>query len=536
MKRLGLLLVSLFVMPVAVARAEVARFAVLVGANHGDVREVPLRYAESDAVRMSQTLRSLGGFAADRVLLMTAPTASELRDALVRLNARIREHREAVLLVYYSGHADEEALHLAGTHLPTAELKALLVGSPATSRVLIVDACRSGALSRVKGVRPAPTFSVPLFDPSVPEGFAILTSSASTEDSQESGSLRASYFTHYLHSALIGAADQNRDGAVTLSETFAFASHETRAATVGSAAGPQTPTYQFMLGGRQDLVITRPGHADARLGRMSFAQSGRYMVQRWDVGGLTPPVAEVAARDEGLEVALPPGKYRVTLRSDRDVSERDYLVEGGRTTTVVATQMARIDVGRMVRKGGPRRSVTGVAAAIGGHADRLGGGELALGAGPTVAVALRHDRQRWALETRLSWGQGTTSTPASGVRMRNQVIAPTISAFVPFDWRTLTVSLGAEVGLAIARQSYQLDDLETTRQPLPYAGGKVAPSWSTGLQVGPLVQVDLPVGPRLYLRLEAAAPFRAFGSRANHSAESGRALTAQLLMGALAYF
>src|SRR5436190_233554 len=151
---------------------------------------------------------------------MTGATAPELRASLIRLNARIREHREAILVVYYSGHADGEALHLAGTRLAMSELKELLVGSPAVSRVLIVDACRSGTLINLKGARQVTPFPVTVLDDPVPEGFAVLTSSTASEDSQESIALGGSFFTYYLNSGLIGGADHDRDGTVTLSELY----------------------------------------------------------------------------------------------------------------------------------------------------------------------------------------------------------------------------------------------------------------------------------------------------------------------------
>jgi hypothetical protein len=85
-----------------------------------------------------------------------------------------------------------------------------------------------------------------------------MTSSAEGEDSQESDALSGSFFTHYFNSGLIGAADQNHDGLVTLAEAFSFASEQTYRATVATAAGPQHPTFRFDLGGRQDLVLARP--------------------------------------------------------------------------------------------------------------------------------------------------------------------------------------------------------------------------------------------------------------------------------------
>ncbi len=100
--------------------------------------------------------------------------------------------------------------------------------------MLVVDACRSGSLIELKGAQPTQPFSVAALEEPAPEGFAVLTSSTATENAQESASLGGSFFTYYLNSGLLGAADQNRDGAVTLSELYAFASSETRAATVSS--------------------------------------------------------------------------------------------------------------------------------------------------------------------------------------------------------------------------------------------------------------------------------------------------------------
>src|SRR5207249_4450049 len=129
-------------------------------------------------------------------------------------------------------HADTEHLHLRGTHLPMDELRRAVADSPAGARVLVLDACRSGALTRVKGGRPAPSFDVRAEAVSGgPQGFVILTSSAAGEASQESDKLGASFFTHYLASALIGASDRNGDGVVTLAEAFSYAADRTVAAT-----------------------------------------------------------------------------------------------------------------------------------------------------------------------------------------------------------------------------------------------------------------------------------------------------------------
>jgi hypothetical protein len=492
----------------AQAEADAGRFALLVGANLGDRNDPVLHHAEEDAAKVAQTLRLLGGFPADQVVLITGATATEMHDALIGLNARVRAHKNGVLVVFYSGHADEQALHLSGTRLATAELKALLVGSPAASRLLIVDACRSGSLTRLKGAHPVPAFVVPAFVEPVPEGFAVLTSSAASEDSQESVALGSSYFTYYVNSGLIGAADQDHNGDVTLSELFAFASSETRAATAGSPAGPQNPTFQFALEGRRELVLTRLARGDARLGTLRFEQPGRYLVQRREPAGLSPPVAEIAARDVGSQVALPPGAYRVTLRGERDISERDVVIAGGQTSVIDLAQMRRIDVARTVRKGGARRSATGFAVAGGWHSRELSG-NLALGSGQDLIASLRHDRRWLSAEARVGL-ERSTLTDARGLEFDHRGLTPSVVALAPFDWKTITLSLGLEAGVVFMHQRLEVGAQSAALLSAPVTPSLLRARWSTGFQAGPLAQLDSPLGAHGYLRLEAGLLWRAF--------------------------
>src|SRR5690606_9024857 len=118
------------------------RHALVIGANVGGPRHEPLRYAEADAARMAAVLRDVGGFAPGDVVLLTRVDARAVRETLIELNARIREDSgPTMLFVYYSGHGDARALHLYGTELELRELRNLVAGSPARSRVLVVDAC-----------------------------------------------------------------------------------------------------------------------------------------------------------------------------------------------------------------------------------------------------------------------------------------------------------------------------------------------------------------------------------------------------------
>ena len=235
----GLLALAVLAAPAA-ALAEVKRYAFLVGANRGAAHEVPLRYAESDVNAVAQVLTDLGGFPSERVVRLQGATAPRVRAALMELILTIqrdlRGGGEAVLFAYYSGHADAQNLHLGGTELPTEEISNLVRLSQAKLKVLLLDACRSGALTQVKGGRPVPPFQIGVQDLLRNEGYAIITSSTAGEDSQESQGLRSSVFTHHFLGGLRGLADLNGDRLVTLGEAYSYASEQTLKTSMNTVA------------------------------------------------------------------------------------------------------------------------------------------------------------------------------------------------------------------------------------------------------------------------------------------------------------
>jgi hypothetical protein len=331
------------------AHADVSRFALVVGANRGAPEEVELRYAVDDATRIARILRVVGGFPSENVLEIEQPDPDSLRHALSSLAERMHQERgETLLFVFYSGHADAEALHLGRFAFRIAELAQLLERSSATARVLVLDACRSGALTRVKGGRPGPSFAIQLETPLGAEGLAMITSSAAAEDSQESDALHASFFTHYFASALQGAADRNQDGEVSLTEAFTYASEQTLAATADTLAGPQHATYRLDLRGRDDLILTRPGKDNAVWGTLELAKAGWYIVER-DDGRV---VAEVHAAGSGRRLVLQPGRYRIVAREPEYRLESDLTLGAGDHAVVTPEHMRQAPYARIVRKGG----------------------------------------------------------------------------------------------------------------------------------------------------------------------------------------
>ena len=152
-----LLLVSLCP---ALARAETVRLLVSIGANVGDPDDAVLRFADDDAARVRQLFVELGGVRADRASVLVDASAQDLRQKLAEVAGRVAELRgeghDPVLVVYVSSHAKAGVLHLAGTHLPLAELRDTARKAGARLTIVVVDACESGTLAQKKGGRAAP--------------------------------------------------------------------------------------------------------------------------------------------------------------------------------------------------------------------------------------------------------------------------------------------------------------------------------------------------------------------------------------------
>jgi hypothetical protein len=478
-------------------RPDVRRFALVVGANQGAPTEPPLRYAERDATRIAETLAGVGDFPPDQVILMKGVGAGELRDALIRLNARIRrEEGDTLLFVFYSGHADADDLHLGGTNLPLHEIRALLEGSAAGSRVLVLDACRSGSLTRVKGGRAAVPFDVRVDLPPLPRGTAFITSSTATEDAQEWDWLRSSVFTHFFNSGLLGAADKDHDGRVTLGESFAFAAAETTSATVHTDVGPQNPTFRFELGGRQDLVLTTLAPTRRHLGLLQFPAGGRYLVRRADASGGSEPVAEISASRPGARVALPPGRYLIARRDPGHVREAPCTVVGGALVALDADDMRTLDYARVVRKGIEPRPVHSLSLSGGGRSNAL-----EMGLAWQTALAFRQDRRRFSWEARLGWG-GARELGSLGIEFRHQSLSASLAALRVWDLPVFSVALGLEAGAMLVRQTFAIGSIDWNYE----SEAQLRPRLAYAPYLAPVLQLTLPLLARGYVRIEAGAP------------------------------
>jgi hypothetical protein len=290
--------------------------ALVVGSNRGGPGQSDLRYAEDDARAVASLLGSLGHYRAGDVDLLLRPSLRDVERALDRLAARATEARrrgeDAQALFYYSGHARANALNLAGDELPLGDLRARLVALPATITIVVLDACQSGAISQIKGAEPTADFSFNSINRLTNTGIAVMASSTGTELSQESETLRSSYFTHHLLAGLRGAGDADRDGRVTLVEAYGYAYNQTLSATAATAVGSQHATLETGLRGKGEVVLTYPAAASAQM-ELPAALNGELLVRAEPSGAVLVEMHKAQGR--AVRLALSPGRYEVIHRA-----------------------------------------------------------------------------------------------------------------------------------------------------------------------------------------------------------------------------
>jgi len=495
------------------ARADVQRYALVVGNEVGAAGEARLSYAESDAKKLLGVLQSLGDFPPENTVLLLGRGPAEVQRALISLNARIRAEstgpRDAMLFVYYSGHADARALHLGGEELELSLLQRLVQGSSAAFRLLLVDACRSGALTRVKGARPAQPFEIRVDQQLSGEGVAFLTSSAADEDAQESDELRGSFFTHYFVSGLRGAADRNDNGAISLEEAYDYAYQHTLRASSRTLYGLQHPTFQFDLKGKGGIELTWV-HRAGTAGTLLALPTGRtYLLFARDAQGAV--VAEVDVSDARRELALEPGRYFVRGRASDHLLEGSVEIVAGQRLQLADDGLERVEYARLARKGGSERALA--------HGPFLGyaaRSPLWEGAGYCQGFEAGYAVDLPELTLAASIGACRSRFSNAALQATADELAFDVSARRVYDLPVVSLSVGLSLGAAWLHQSFDTEGEAPARDTL--AG-----------QVGVLVDATAEIWEGFYLLAEISGQLHVFeqqGAPRGDTAEPSSDLTA----------
>ena len=491
-----------------VAQAAVDRYALLIGANEGHAQDGRLRYAETDVDQVAQTLEAVGGYRSDRIVRVKSATAEQARDALIDLNLRIqydvRAGGEAVLFVYYSGHGAGGELHLRGTTLATEELSKLVKLSSAKLKLLMLDACRAGSLTRVKGGRQVAPFQIGIDEQLRNEGFAVITSSAAGEDAQESDTLQSSVFTHHFLGAMRGLGDGNRDGLVTLGEAYGYAYSQSLRSSMTTVVGSQHATFDYDLRGRADPVLANLNQTNAQA-ELVLREPGDYLIAPTVGPGA---LVEAHTSEANTKLRLPAGVYGVRMRTTRRVMQTDVALESGLSKTLSPDQMTVLPPALAVRKGEVAASLV--------HGPSFAGamhGPVSSGFSSTLGAQMG-----WAMEF-----PGITVVPRLGfgraqpLRLPDQVISHEltelsmdVAALYVFDLGAVSIAPLAAVGAAMFSQTIERVSGATNTRP-----------WALMTSVGAWANWPLVGG----LALETSAELAAFFLRRQNEDVLGGATT-----------
>lgn len=245
------------------------RWAVLIGVNEYEDKanygQLHVCVKDVEAIRERLTA---GGFAPGRIRLLTdhmaeLPTRANILTALKAVADATEP--DDLLLVYYSGHGDEAGgesylvardgrrLVLSDTALPVSRVKAIIEEAPARAKVIILDACHSGADIGGKGPEPmSEEFIRRVFEQA--EGLAILASCKQGQLSYEWQESERSVFTHYMLEALAGQADRDGKGFVTIQDANRHVANGVKL-WASQRNASQTPTLQSAVAG--DIILSR---------------------------------------------------------------------------------------------------------------------------------------------------------------------------------------------------------------------------------------------------------------------------------------
>ena len=321
------------------------RYAIVVGSNSKVEDRPGLRFSHKDARAFAQVLLEVGQFSKEDVSLLLDPSPEKVLEALDHSIAQSRQSgSKAMLLFYYSGHADAVNLYPNGSALALSDLKTRLSSDAVDLKVGILDSCSGGGWTQAKGLRPAEPFPVGLQLDS--EGTVLLASSSGREDAHEAEVLQGSFFTHHLVAGLRGAADKSVDGKVTLAEAFAYANAMTVRDTAQVAREPQHPSFDMRLRGRQDVVLTHLSEAHSSL--TLIQKHGPLQVVSLATGQL---VAELQPGESSTTLAVAAGDYVVRRVDEDEVWTSKVSVEPMSSTSFHEDRLLPSDTVAIAAKG-----------------------------------------------------------------------------------------------------------------------------------------------------------------------------------------
>ncbi len=212
---------------------EASKWAILIGIDQYHESLGALKYAARDCRRLAEVLKSdAGGYASDRVLILADDEATDQRPTYANIHSWLaswlaQPEDDDTVFVFFAGHGREmsgkcylvpgdatlQTLHVTG--IPVPYVQELLDRCRARQKILVLDACHSGA------GRDVVTMSAGMLDDiAAAKGIYTITSCDAAELSHEWAEKGHGVFSYYLAEALAGSCPFDLDGRLTLDGVY----------------------------------------------------------------------------------------------------------------------------------------------------------------------------------------------------------------------------------------------------------------------------------------------------------------------------
>lgn len=474
--------------------AEPTRILLAIGQNVGGASDEALRYAERDAERFADVFTTLGEVAPERAYIVRGATSDDVRSVIAEIRGRAIELHDVILLVYVSSHADGDGFRLADGHLPFAELRALLGSVPARLRMVVTDACTSGAMIRKRGGKSVKPFALDIDEGQRIEGEVYITSTGPNESAQEWDALGGGLFTHHLLSGLRGAADRDGDGRVSLFEAHSYVYERTLSASVEARAGLQHPSHDIDLHGKGDVMLTRTTTLGSGL-LFTSGSAGRYIVTTALGGDLVAEINKTEAR--AVRLALPAGRYLIRKPEGAFVRVGEAVVLPNMLASVRDQDMEQVPYTEVARRGPGLPRLWSLELGL-----QLSTGVIR-GAGLTPALAAMAVRELGALELALGVSAGYTGIDARALAISQFEGWGILAGRYRRPMSLLLPYVGVVAAAGVIHQSLTRDQEESIQRAFDMRS--LSDRTGIGLRIAAAVGCELPLSARLVLRLELNA-------------------------------
>ena len=263
--------------PKADGAIDPSRWALLIGVGQYVAHPAigNLKYTVSDVQGLYDVLTGPGGFPKQNVFVMSdqaddakrPPTYSNI---IAQLAATLQLPKQGdIVLVYFAGHGIEEKstsyllpsdarmANLRLTGLQLNYVKEQLDACAAEKKILILDACHSGAARNA--ARLGRTFATDVERMDKSKGMVTISSCDLDQQSFEWDEKGHGVFTYFLMEGLRGPADRDRDGEIVVSELNRYV-YDATTRWAAKRGFVQTPKFVTSVMG--DIVL-RCGKFDA---------------------------------------------------------------------------------------------------------------------------------------------------------------------------------------------------------------------------------------------------------------------------------